>query len=404
MGDHTFKPPVRDYHTKHVREDHAPNQALHDALHAAIGTDNDGPTVNLMGSHASGEKPHEPTYEVWVESTNDGLGHPQIPDVVRRMVDRNDAKITGVVECSDDHLIVSLRPVETRVEPVEVETRHIPDRFVDVNDVEHRAAHTLRMVVDEYGVESDRGGEAARSLATVLQTIAPERYAEFVEDPDAAPRAAYRQLWRKAGVDPDTNEVTNIRPTNHGYEWEGAEDERTREYVDDISCPECGADLRLFGTESWYKCGECGKSGDTDEIDGFPDPADWSQDDVDDFAEAFDGEPDDDTLDAIRHGLYAASHLPDDPYAGFPYHEVGREPPTGRPPVDPIREWVRDNWSKFSTTVDVGADEIAERIADAIAEHEAGFDGASQAEVDDAFDPDEAVDRWEADDGGATDE
>lgn len=362
MGD-TFRPPVRDYHTKHERDDHAPNQALHDALHAAIGTDNDGPTVNLMGSHAPGEKPHEPTYEVWVESTNDGLGHPQIPDVVRRMVDRNDAKITGVVECSDDHLVVSLRPVETRVEPVEVETRHIPDRFVDVNDVEHRAAHTLRMVVDEYGVESDRAGEAARSLATVLQTIAPERYAEFVEDPDAAPRAAYRQLWRKAGVDPDTNEVTNIRPTNHGYEWQGSEDDR-------VDVPE-----------------------------GFEDVDDWSQDDFDDFAEAFGGEADDDALDAIRHGLYAASHLPHEPPGYFE--------PTARPPVDPIREWVEENRDVFDTPgtlTDDGVDAIAEQIADAIAEHEAGFDGASQAEVDDAFDADEAVDRWQADDGGATDE
>lgn len=298
----TFRPVhTDDRFRRHVRDDHAPNAALHSALRAVC-SDDPRTTVNLMGSHAPGEKDHEPRYHVRVTLENAGAGEPSTgPTVLDDMVRRDDVVITkayggarfddvtvhddtgrgndatpddvvdaveSTIDQSVDRLTVHLRPVQTRVEPVEVRIDDIPDRFVDVNDVEHRAAHTLRMVVDEYGVESDRAGEAARSLATVLQTIAPERYAEFVEEPEAAPRAAYRQLWRKAGVDPDTNEVTNIRPTNHGYEWEGSEDDRV----------------------------------------------------------------------------------------------------------------------------------------DAIAEHEAGFDGASQAEVDDAFDPDEAVDRWEADDGGATDE
>lgn len=326
MGDHTFKPPVRDYHTKHVREDHAPNQALHDALHAAIGTDNDGPTVNLMGSHEPGEKPHEPTYEVWVESTNDGLGHPQIPDVVRRMVDRNDAKITGVVECSDDHLIVSLRPVETRVEPVEVEYRHIPGDFIHRRDA----------------------GQIVAALSEEFEDLAAE---------DEALDFPARDAWEAAA-----EKVRKLAAESFDapVEWQAPEDDR-------VDVPE-----------------------------GFEDVDDWSQDDFDDFAEAFDGEADADALDAARHGLYTALHLP-----------TVDGNPTARPPEEPIRKWVEENRDVFDTPgtlTDDGVDAIAEQIADAIAEHEAGIDGASQAEVDDAFDPDEAVDRWEADDGGATDE
>jgi len=173
MPDDTFTPPVRDYHTKHERDDHAPNQALHDALTAAFDTadDSDHVTVNLMASHAPGEKPHDPTYEVRVESRNEGMGHPMIPTPVRRLVDRNDAKITGVVECSDDHLVVSLRPIEARVEPVEVEYRHVPDDFIHRRD----AAQIVAGLAEEIEPDGDTTSpaiedavEAARDAARWL--------------------------------------------------------------------------------------------------------------------------------------------------------------------------------------------------------------------------------------------
>lgn len=362
--DDAFSPyHVPDRHTRRVRDDHAPNQALHDAFAAAFETadDSDRVTVNLMASHAPGEKPGEPTYEVWVESRNEGVGHPLPPKPVRRMVDRDDAVITGIVECSDDHLIVSLRPVEVRVDPVEVEYRDIPDRFVDLDDVEHDAAVVLRKCVDEYGVDSDRAGEAARSLATVLYTANPDRYTEFVDDPDAAPRAAYRQLWRRAGVDPDTDEVTNLRPEGSGgYVWEGSEDERVADLDFDPDFDPETARLPLVGG-----------TGDVD-----------------------------DAIDAARNLLHS------DPYAGFPYTEVGGDFPMTRPPVEPIREWVEDHRHTF--LADKGdAREVAETIADAIEnfvvtgkvdpDRVDTFDdgGATQDDVEDAVDDV---------DGGATDE
>jgi len=252
---------VPDRFTRTERDDHAANSVLHDTLKAGFGPGNDGPTVNLMGSHAPGEKTQEPTYEVWVETRNEGLGHPAIPEVVRRMVDRDDATITGVVECSDDHLTVSVRPVVTRVDPIEVDERDLPDRYVDLSEIEHDAAVTLRQVVDEYGVDHARTNEAARCLATVVYTANPGRYTDFVEDPEAAPRAAYRQLWRRAGVDPDTNEVTNISPTGDGrYQFSAPVDER----VAPVDTPDEADDQSPTGdTERDH--GPCGADSGVDE-------------------------------------------------------------------------------------------------------------------------------------------
>lgn len=269
----TFRPhSVPDRFERRVRDDHAPNAALHSAL-AAMVEDDPTTSVNLMGSHAPGEKEHEPRYYVSVTFENGGMGEPSTgPTIIDTMVRRDDVKITkafggaryddvtvhddtgrgndpteddivdavqSVVEQAVDGLTVHLRPVETRVEPIEVDVRDIPDKYVDINTVESNAARTLRKVVDTYGPESDRANEAARALATVLHTADPERYTEHVDDPEAAPRAAYRQLWRRAGVDPETNEVTQIRPTDDGgHEWEAVEDERTRDLADAIRDPD----------------------------------------------------------------------------------------------------------------------------------------------------------------------
>jgi hypothetical protein len=347
-----------------------------------------------MASHAPGERPHEPRYHVRLTLENAGAGEPSTGEtIIDDMVARDDVVITkahggarydgvdvqegltsdaatrSVIDDAVDRITVHLRPVETRVEPVEVRVDDIPEDVARVDDVEHDAAVTLRQVVDEYGVESDRASEAARSLATVLYTANPDRYTEFVEEPDAAPRAAYRQLWRRAGVDPNTNEVSNLRPTNDGYEWDGEDDPQTREYVDGLVCPECSSDLRLFGTESVFKCRECGASEDVEQIDGFPDDVDpITHTDIDDA---------DDAVDAARHLLHS------DPYAGFPYDERGSYPTSGKPPAEPIREWVEENADVAD--VELTVEGIRQAIAD--------YDADDAPEVDeDGFIPDGSAD------------
>lgn len=113
-----------DRFEKRVREDHAPNQALHDVLRESDTIDQ----TDLMASHGPGEKPNgpRPTYHVWAEFRNDGGGHPVIRDPVRTLVDRDSVKLCGVVECSDDHLIVSLRAIERTVEPIMVTPSDLP--------------------------------------------------------------------------------------------------------------------------------------------------------------------------------------------------------------------------------------------------------------------------------------
>lgn len=129
-GRDTFRPvSVDDRFRKTVRDDHAPNAALHAAIKAAAEDDDRIHSVNLMGSHAPGNKHKgEPRYNVRVDVRNEGRGHPVLgATVVGRLVDRGDVRITDVVECSDDHLVVAIRPIETRVEPIDVPVDDIPD-------------------------------------------------------------------------------------------------------------------------------------------------------------------------------------------------------------------------------------------------------------------------------------
>lgn len=139
-GSDTIRPPIPDRHSRRVRDDHAPVQSLHDALHAAItGDDPDGITdtsVNMVASHAPGEKSHDPTYEVTVTTRNAGMGHPILHPVVRRLVKRGKVKITDVPDVSDDHLRVSIRPIETVVEPIEFDERWLPDKYIDEADTD----------------------------------------------------------------------------------------------------------------------------------------------------------------------------------------------------------------------------------------------------------------------------
>jgi len=356
--DEIFEPiHTDDRFRRRVRDDHAPNAALHSALRA-VTKDDDRAWVNLMASHAPGERPHEPRYHVGLTLENAGAGEPSTGDtVIDDMIDRDDVAITKAYGGTRydgvdavDQITVHLRPVETRVEPVEVRYADIPDRFVDVVDVEHDATRTLRLVVDEHGPDSDRANAAAHALATVVYTADPDRWEDRVDTADAAPNAAHRELWRRAGVDPDSKECGSIRPTVDGFAFEGPEDERTAEVVEAIRDP----DGRV--------------------VDGEP----ITHGDIDDVKDA---------IDAAWHSLHG------DPYAGFPYDERGTHPPTGRPPVEPIREWVIEHKDAL-IDADIEGEtctDIAEQIADRIETYEPDPDDAPESD-EDGFIPDGATD------------
>ena len=277
----TFRPVgVPDRFDRRVRDDHAPNKVLHDVLDVVYQPGDLDVVVNLMASHGPGEKPNgtAPTYEVWVESRNEGMGHPDIPIFVRRLVDRGDAVITDVVECSDDHLRIAIRPVESRVEPIEVDVDDIPDRFVERSRV---------------------GAE----LAGVWDGFA-DKAESNPDDADVWERAA--EVIRRMAIDYDAPAV-----------WEAPEDDRTEDAVE------------------------------------------WADEDFASFLEGF------------KAGDTPMVMSPD-PYAGFPFTERGAYPPTGRPPIEPIREWVDERRDDFGTpgpVTDKGADAIAEMIADAIEQY-----------------------------------
>ena len=282
--DDTFEPiHTDDRFKRRVRDDHAPNAALHSALRA-VTEDDDRASVNLMGSHAPGERPHEPRYHVRLSLENAGAGEPSTGEtIIDDMVARDDVTILkaygggrfGDVDVPDgasareatkqtihesvDRLTVHLRPVETRVEPVEVRYDDLPDDVARVDDVEHDAARTLRLVVDEHGPDSDRANAAARALATVVYTADPDRWEDAVDYPDAAPDAAYRELWRRAGVDPDTGDVESIDGfpddapgvDEDGFIPDGATDDEVREAVEDVESDSDSKPGTATGRGSW---------------------------------------------------------------------------------------------------------------------------------------------------------
>jgi len=175
----TFRPvSVDDRFDNRVRDDHAPNQALHDALRAAAEDDDRIHSVNLMGSHAPGNKHKgEPRYNVRVDVRNDGMGHPVLgATVAGRMVDRGDVRITDVAECSDDHLVVCLRPRECRVEPIDVPVSDIPDDVLGVSE---------RTVAAFLGDVDTRLHEELRSVAPlrVFRDVMRD-YKHALPDPD----------------------------------------------------------------------------------------------------------------------------------------------------------------------------------------------------------------------------
>jgi len=260
-GTKTFRPPVDDYFRRRVRDDHAPNAALHSTLRALA--ESDAPrvaNVNLMASHAPGEKDHRPTYEVVVDIENGGAGTAATGGtIVSKLVDYGDVVITdaessSIVPESDaydgdgdypvDRLTVRLRPVETRVEPVEVPTRFIPDEYTAIDTLRRDAATTLRTAIDDHGV-NDKTRIAAKALATVLCVNAPDSDYDDVE-PDAAPSTEYYDLLDRADVDfedaeEDTDETREFVSIPCGCGDFAVSHERGKSPgTIDVVCPECG--------------------------------------------------------------------------------------------------------------------------------------------------------------------
>lgn len=438
----TYRPiHTDDRFRRRVRDDHATNAALHSALRAVYGDDPDV-SINLMGSHAPGEKPHEPRYHVRVSLENAGMGEPSTgPTILDEMVARDDVVITkayggaryndvtvhddtgrgndatpddvvdaveATIDQSVDRLTVHLRPVETRVEPVEVRVDDIPDRFVDVNDVEHDAARTLRLVVDEYGADSDRAHEVARSLATVVYTANPDRYTDDVDEPEAAPMAAFRDLWREAGVDPDTKEVSNIRPTDDGHAFEAPEDERTRDVVEAIRDPDgrvvdgepfTDGDREAF--RDLFRCGSCGHV-PGDEVGGSTD------EDVREAVEGVDYDVDDRsarirvTVDGDEHTdvVRAKERFPDLP-DGFEVYvddvvcfDVAF--PKTRPAEAAVRSYVERRLPDAAEDAD--AEVIADMVENFVVSGSVwGENAVFEHDESDDFDPGEAVRRMNED-------
>jgi len=197
--DDTFNPTrTPDRFRRRVRDDHAPNAALHSALRA-VTEDDERASVNLMGSHAPGEKPQEPRYHVRLSLENAAGGQPSTGEtIVDNMVARDDVVITkayggarfddvtvhddtwrgddptppddiidaveSTMKQSVDRLTVHLRPVETRVEPVEVRYDDLPTGVVgkdSVRDTLVAFADRLRCQFDDV----ETADEAAKRLS-----------------------------------------------------------------------------------------------------------------------------------------------------------------------------------------------------------------------------------------------
>lgn len=339
-GRDTFRPvSVDDYFRRRVRDDHATNAALHAAIKAAAADDDRIASVNLMGSHAPGEKDHEPRYHVRVTFANGGMGEPSTgPTFVNRLIEKGDVRVTkayggakyddvdvepglsaeeavrSTIAQATDELTIHLRPVETRVEPVEVPVRDVPDDVVGVSedtvaaflgDVDTRLHEELRSV-SALGIFRDVMRDYDHALPDPDRDGADDRLqslqARLDDHADGLPAVV------APGRDLAENPLPPFDATRH-YEAlvESLEDLAAR--YDDLA-----------------------SGGITDEHT----PEDVAERVASDIRVALDD-----------HGDYLGS--PD------------------RPPVAPIEEWVEDNSHVFLK--DKGdAREVAEQIADAIAE------------------------------------
>lgn len=330
----TFRPvSVADRLTKRVRDDHPPNQALQYALRAAVRKDTDGThSVDLIASHAPGNREKgEPRYHVRVVIRNEGMGHPVIgATVAGELVDRGHARITDVVECGDDHLVVTLRPVEYRVEPIDVPVDDIPDDFVRYSEVEHDAAFALRGAVNKFGVDDPKTQAAGYALGLALAPNDPERQ----DKPHGSVDDTRDRLLRAAGIDPEDREVTNLTPTEDGYLWEGAEDERVADAI---------AYGDVYPDTVFAPCG-CG-----DYQVAFPSG---------DVPESFD------VVCPECGNHFGQGPAPDEACPCAHDHDVD---PAEREAVrETIRDWVEDNRHGFTVVGEMTVGEVADKITDAV--------------------------------------
>jgi hypothetical protein len=216
-SERTFRPFADDRIRRRVREDHAPNAALHSALRALADADESRvANVNLMASHAPGEQPHDPRYEVVVDFENAGAGSATPDGVVRRLIEADDVAVldaeslsippesdahTADTDYAIDRLTLRLRPVETTFEPVEVPYASVPNDFTHINRLRRDAAKTLAHAVESDG-RNQKTFVAAKALATLLCVSAPDSDYDDVE-PDGVPSKEYADLCDRAGLDVD---------------------------------------------------------------------------------------------------------------------------------------------------------------------------------------------------------
>lgn len=230
-GRDTFRPlSVDDRFRRTVRDDHATNAALHSAIEAAAEDDDRILSVNLMGSHAPGEKDHAPTYYVSVTFANGGMGDASTgPTFVGRLLERGkvrclkafggatyadvdveaglsaEAASRGTIAQATDELTVHLRPVETRVEPIEVPVGDVPDDFVRYSKVEQDAANALRGAVNKFGVDDPKTQAAEYALGLALSPTDPERQ----DKPHGSVDDTRERILRAADIDPKTRRGTD---------------------------------------------------------------------------------------------------------------------------------------------------------------------------------------------------
>lgn len=328
-GRDTFHPPTVDNRFRRtVRDDHAPNAALHSAIEAAAEYDDRIASVNLMGSHAPGEKDHAPSHYVSVTFANGGGGDASTgPTFVGDLMERGKVRCLkafggatyrdvdvepgliseevarSTITQATDELTVHLRPVETRVEPVEVPVRDVPDDVVGVSE---------DTVAAFLGDVDARLHEELRSVSPlrVFRDVA-EDYGDALPDPD------------RDGAD------TRLQPLG----------ERLSDFPDGWRDKEVAPSVPVDMVEAFEdlaaRYDKLASNGITDETS----PEDVAERAASDIRVALDD-------------------------------NVGDSGSPDRPPVGPIEEWVEDNQHAFLS--DKGdAREVAEEIADTIVERSA---------------------------------
>lgn len=313
-GEDTFRPfTVDDRFERTVCDDHAPNQALAEALTAAIDHDDQLTKVALMASHSPAARKHkgEPRYHVRVTLESDGPAPASVgASIVGGLIDRDAATITdvdgGVVyddpidhEGASHYLTVILRAVSTKLEPIEVPYSDVPGDVVEaIRDPEGR-------VVDGEPVDGD--GMPIREMPTVRDEDDPyddlplNRDLEFDDDGESVD---------KPPVEPIREWVEDNRAVfdTPGTLTEGGVDYVAEAIADTIAGNDTDAADTVTHDEVWGTIGKLrGELWNSDNVDealrraaieltddekewaDFPEdaPGDYDVDDLEEFREAF---------------------------------------------------------------------------------------------------------------------